>query len=166
MTGKSRNHGKKNKTLLIVVLCIVVMCMLPGWCGPLILYSFHSANGLLLSVTCCLHLFLWLWLCFSRNCRILDNRQDVTSLRQFLIQHLFYTNRFQCLIKTIHSPPMPHAEKTADSKPPSLHQPWILIEFHTFINSPWVQDGNSVDWVKVFWAEKTALSLQSGSPQG
>lgn len=43
-------------------------------------------------------------------------------------------------------------------KPPFLYQLWIFIELHILINSPWVQAGNSADCVKVFRAEKTALS--------
>lgn len=76
----------------------------------------------------------------------------------FLIHHLSYTNRFQCLIRTIHFPPMTRDAKNTVSKPPFLYQLWIFIEFRTLINSPWVQAGNSVDWVKAFRAMKTALS--------
>lgn len=58
---------------------------------------------------------------------------------QFLMRHLSYTNRFQCLIKTIHF--LPHAScwKNTVSKPPFLYQLWIFIEFNTLINSPWVK---------------------------
>lgn len=90
----------------------------------------------------------------------------------FLMRHLSYTKRFQCLIKTIHF--LPHAScwKTTVSKPPFLYQLWIFIQLHTLINSPWVQAGNSADRVKALRAEKTALScslsliFQSGCPQG
>lgn len=77
----------------------------------------------------------------------------------FLMRHLSYTKRFQCLIKTIHVLPQASCWKiTTVWKPPFLYQLWIFIELRTLINSPWVQAGTSADRVKAFRAEKTALS--------
>ncbi len=76
----SISYTEINKSLLIMCRSNQVVVSF------FICFHFHSSLchwDSLLSVTCCLLVFLCLPLCFNAKWRVLDNLQDVTSLHHF-----------------------------------------------------------------------------------